>query len=32
VIMAASPPGLRFRCRDRLGELIHEYAQVASYG
>jgi transposase InsO family protein len=25
----ASPPGLRLRRRDRLGGLIHEYAQVA---
>jgi putative transposase len=26
---AASPPDLRLRRRDRLGGLIHEYAQVA---
>jgi transposase InsO family protein len=25
----ASPPSLRLQCRDRLGGLIHEYAQVA---
>jgi len=25
-------PGLGLRCHDRLSGLIHEYAQVASYG
>jgi hypothetical protein len=29
---AALPSQLRVRRRDRLGGLIHEYAQVASYG
>jgi len=31
-ITAASPPGLRLACGDRIGESIHEHAQVVPHG